>query len=797
MQHRRTRPTRSMPWLLPVLAVLVGLALLSGPGAPAAQAAPHASPRAGSTVTMAGGFVPVTPHRVLDTRRRLGAGPVGPQRTIDIQVAGLGAVPASGVAAVVVTLTATAPSRSGYLTAYPTGTARPRVSTLNFVAGQTVANLATVRLSAGGRLSVYNGSAGLTEVLADVTGYYLAGTPTDAGAFAPATPSRVLDTRVGLGAPRHRLAAGGTLTLAIPGAGTPAALADPVMLNVTVVDPQAKGFLTAYAAGTARPRASNLNFTSGAVVPNLVTTAVSAAGEVSFYNGSGGDLDLVADIEGSYLSGTPTRAGAFVPITPTRFVDSRIDLVISEFVNAGTTFSAQVVNLDAAGAGHGVVIPPSNVSAVVTNLTATAVERPGFVTAYATGTPRPQVSSLSHEQAVTRANAAVVGVGSCGRISFYNGSRGFLGMVADAEGYFLAADAATPTPPVHPVVTWGYPTRGSLAGGDQAGPAVVDPVRTVNTSEVTAVTANDHALAVRSDGTVLAWGPGCAVPQPVPGLTGVSAVAAGEDSSYALKSDGTVWAWGGNRVGQLGDGTITDRPAPVPVSGLTGVTAIASGWRFALALKSDGTVWGWGEETLGELGHGLAQHTTPVQVAPATLTGVTAIGAGYLTGYAVTSGGQVRAWGGNLYGELGNGTAADGVAHPVPGLVSGVGGSGSLSGVTGLAQIVGYTPMALRADQTVVAWGRNQDGALGIGATEASQPRSLVPVAVAGLGNVTAVASGFGFASALTAAGEVWTWGATPQDAAAAVRLTPAKVTALSGVTGIAGGLDAAYAITP
>ncbi len=90
------------------------------------------------------------------------------------------------------------------------------------------------------------------------------------------------------------------------------------------------------------------------------------------------------------------------------------------------------------------------------------------------------------------------------------------------------------------------------------------------------------------------------------GLTGAIAVAAGgyDGHSIALKSDGTLYAWGGNSDGQLGDGTTTNRTTPVQVTGLSGVSSIASSAYDALALKSDGTVWTWGANDVGELGTG-------------------------------------------------------------------------------------------------------------------------------------------------------------------------------------------------
>jgi len=112
--------------------------------------------------------------------------------------------------------------------------------------------------------------------------------------------------------------------------------------------------------------------------------------------------------------------------------------------------------------------------------------------------------------------------------------------------------------------------------------------------------------------------------------------------SLALKSDGTVWAWGDNYYGDLGDGTTTDRNTPVQVSGLTGVTAISGGGQYSLALKSDGTVWAWGDNYHGKLGDGTTtDRYTPVQLMG--LTGVTAISGGEDHSLALKSDGTVWA----------------------------------------------------------------------------------------------------------------------------------------------------------
>jgi alpha-tubulin suppressor-like RCC1 family protein len=129
-----------------------------------------------------------------------------------------------------------------------------------------------------------------------------------------------------------------------------------------------------------------------------------------------------------------------------------------------------------------------------------------------------------------------------------------------------------------------------------------------------------HNLALKDDGTVWAWGDdqfgqlgdgGEVQPDPyaaplgpvqVGGLTGVTKIAAGLTHSLALKSDGTLWAWGDNSFGELGDGTTRaldwpDRSTPVKVSGLAGVVAIAGGYDQSLAVTGDGAVWAWGSNT--------------------------------------------------------------------------------------------------------------------------------------------------------------------------------------------------------
>ena len=163
---------------------------------------------------------------------------------------------------------------------------------------------------------------------------------------------------------------------------------------------------------------------------------------------------------------------------------------------------------------------------------------------------------------------------------------------------------------------------------------------------------NLASLALKSDGTVWAWGSNTfgihgngelgsgknsVIPVQVGGLTGVVAIALGQHHALALKPDGSVWAWGTNEVGLLGDGTNETRTSPVQVKGLSGIVAIDTTYLHSLALKSDGTVWAWGANDYGQLGPAVAAQysATPIQVPG--LSGVGAISTGTSHSIAIQS----------------------------------------------------------------------------------------------------------------------------------------------------------------
>ncbi len=290
------------------------------------------------------------------------------------------------------------------------------------------------------------------------------------------------------------------------------------------------------------------------------------------------------------------------------------------------------------------------------------------------------------------------------------------------------------------------------------------PLQVSGLDGLVAVAAGDrHALALKRDGTVWTWGynpygqlgatsqetceladtalPCSRRPLQVAGLSGVTAVGAGSRHSLAVKSDGTVWAWGLNSFGQLGtasNDTCSGAPCsatPIQVAGLSGGTALAAGHDYSLVVKSDGTVWAWGFNSLGQLGTGATTNAdTPAQVAG--LTGVKEVAAGQDHSLALKNDGTVWAWGSNEFGDLGTGPTNN-MSTPV--LVAG------LSDVVAVAAGEDHS-LAAKADGTLWAWGLNNIGQLGMASREACSGGTTVcsttPQVVSGVGGVVAVGVG-------------------------------------------------------
>ena len=249
----------------------------------------------------AGEFVPVTPARITDTRAGSGqanAGMhLGPTGTLDVQSTGAGGIPASGVSAVVMNVTATNTSAAGFFTVFPTGVARPLASNLNWTPGVTVPNRVIVPLGTGGKVAFYNG-VGSADLIVDVNGYFTDSTASGAS-FTVLSPTRIVDTRNGTGGRSSPLGQGQTMMVTVAGGGGVPGTAKAVVLNVTVDGPTAASDLVVWPDGTSAPVASDLNFVAGQAVPNLVIVKLSAGGKIDIRNDFG-STSVIVDVVGWY-----------------------------------------------------------------------------------------------------------------------------------------------------------------------------------------------------------------------------------------------------------------------------------------------------------------------------------------------------------------------------------------------------------------------------------------------------------------------------------------------------------------
>ena len=319
------------------------------------------------------------------------------------------------------------------------------------------------------------------------------------------------------------------------------------------------------------------------------------------------------------------------------------------------------------------------------------------------------------------------------------------------------------------VWSWGENDSGQLGNPDYS--ASLTPVQVVGPSggflnDIVAVDASYYqSFALDNDGKLWAWGyngdysigDGTDTDQysPVPvvfeadtsvPLSDVIAASAAISHTLALRSDGTVWAWGWNPYGEIGDGTTDDHLAAVQVVGiggvgfLTDVVAIDAGNYFSTALLGDGTMVAWGGNYEGQLGDGEASGfdtQVPVQVLRADglgpLTNIVSFNAAYDHVVAMKNDRTVWSWGFNRFGQLGDGAFTT-IDSNLPVQAKNADGS-FLTDVAAVYAIDGYSSYALMIDGSILSWGYNDQGELGAVTTEVYGGRtsSTVPVQVGDL----------------------------------------------------------------
>jgi Periplasmic copper-binding protein (NosD) len=274
-------------------------------------------------------------------------------------------------------------------------------------------------LAGVGGVNVYQSVNGLPGWAAETGGGLALGAD-----YTPVTPMRIMDTRSGIGVAKGAIAPGAHLALNLPAVdGISASALSGVAINVTVTDPTAAGYLTVFNQPQRGVSSSDVDFTRGQTLANLVTIE-PVDGAISFQNNSQGTIQVVADLDG-YYSGA---GSAFQGLTPVRVLDTRSKI--------GTTASGPVaangtVKLNLSGE------VPAGATAAVLNLTVTQPEQAGFITAYADGQPVPNTSNLNFVAGQTVPNQVIVPL-SGDVADFYNHSSGTVQLVADLDGYYAS-----------------------------------------------------------------------------------------------------------------------------------------------------------------------------------------------------------------------------------------------------------------------------------------------------------------------------------------------------------------------
>ncbi|MCE7981366.1 MAG: RCC1 repeat-containing protein [Caldilinea sp. CFX5] len=344
------------------------------------------------------------------------------------------------------------------------------------------------------------------------------------------------------------------------------------------------------------------------------------------------------------------------------------------------------------------------------------------------------------------------------------------------------------------VKCWGYNWAGQLGDGSTESRLTPITVSGLTQGIMALSTGLQHTCALTTTGSVLCWGRNDLgqlgdgsntdrhTPVAVTNLTAnITAISGGSGHTCALTTNGEIFCWGGNFSGPLGDGTTINRNTPVAVQGINGgIAAIHAGGGHTCALTTVGSILCWGANGSGQVGDGANINQTKPVAVQGLSSGVKALSAGGSHTCALTQT-DLFCWGANAVGQLGNGTTID---KPMPTPVTGL-----ASGVRGISAGNGYTCI-VTDDGRVRCWGYNADGQLGDGTPGNHRMVTLVSGLDSG---VTAVSASTDHTCALKATGAVLCWGFNGRwqlgDGTTFDQQTPVPVSGLnSGVTAISAG---------
>lgn len=417
------RSTRRLPVLLAaLLPSITCVATLGGGSAVADSAAAGAT----STTPATSAYRPVGPCRLLDTRDA--GAPLAAGAALSFATAGRCGIP-DGASALALTVIITGPAAAGFAVVWQTGLERPPTSTLNFAANETRANGAIVAVGAQDSIDVMVNVA--AHVIVDVTGAFVPATTSRAGRFVAMPPTRVLDTRVQGGRP----APGTSVTVPLP--ATVPTDATALAVTIATTDSGGAGYFTAFPAGMERTESSALNTDDRNQIRSAGQIVPVSAGGFSVFSQNGDHV--VVDVTGWFTgrSAAASSVGLFVPVRPTRLIDTRGSLP----VYPGGTVEIEPGSVAGAGAALGASSP---VAAIAANWTMTSTWAAGFLTAYPARTDRPVASTANADRrAQDVAQFGIIGASTTG-VAVYASAGTHL--VVDATGWFTGARVAAVAP---------------------------------------------------------------------------------------------------------------------------------------------------------------------------------------------------------------------------------------------------------------------------------------------------------------------------------------------------------------
>lgn len=427
-------------------------------------------------------FTPLSPVRLVDTRVGSGlpyAGRViGAGQTLSVQITGKGGIPQTDVSSVVVNVTAVSPTTDTYLTTYgnaprPIGNydpsaIRPKTSTIVAKAGQTVNSQTTTKLYEDGTMKIYNFS-GNTNVIIDVVGYYSA---SGNRFFKSVVPTRIADTRAGSGLPYsgQTLVASGKLNINFRGIQNPnfgtTSTAVAAVVDVTVANPQASGFLSLYPAEASPPNASSLSYTTGHALTKEVTVKLGANGAFTILNSNGGSTEIIVDVVGYYYVANSEQLNSveyYTAVFPKRITDTRTN---SGLANAGNHIApGGVLNVKA----KFVADIPAGATGVVYGLTALNSTATTYMTTYPNGISRPNTSILNMAAGQQVSSQSTTKLGADGSFNIFN-AFGTTDVLVDVLGYFYSND--------HPLSYWTNACKPGNTINDVSGPTIINCLNT-------------------------------------------------------------------------------------------------------------------------------------------------------------------------------------------------------------------------------------------------------------------------------------------------------------------------------